>query len=79
MVLLLPGGLRSETQAGICPSRDKSDRTGSFLGGEGSQAQWEVPGSPTPSWWPSYPLHPTGPHQLVPACPRNVPPHSGRR
>lgn len=52
-------------RANTCPSRDKSDRTGSFLGGEGSQTQWEVPGFPTPIWWPSSPPHPTGPNQLV--------------
>lgn len=51
MVLAAPARtLERDGRACTCASQvDKSDRTGSFLGGEGSQTQREVPGSPTPN------------------------------
>lgn len=51
MVLAAPvRTLQRDSGACTCASLvDESDRTGSFLGGEGSQTQWDVTGSPTPN------------------------------
>ena len=74
MVLAAPGRTLEETQSQHLslpvPRTSWVGRVrqeGSFLGREGSQTQWEVPGSPTQVWWQSCSPHPTHPHQLVPS------------
>lgn len=59
--------------APVPPGSDKFDRTGSFLGREGSQTWWEVPGFPTLIWWWSCPPHPTP--LVISWCHQTLPPH----